>query len=289
MLKVCAQAALKRVGLYHRLWSSRSYDLYWRIVNRRVLDDRAKEIEFYRGVLKGLRRGALVFDVGANAGQKTDVFLRLGARVIAIEPDEQNQVVLREKFLRLRRTPMPVTVVGSAVSDRKGVEMMWIEKAGSALNTLNRKWADILRESAGRVGQQLDSGCFTQRRMVETTTLDEMIRRYGHPFYVKIDVEGHEARVLRGLLRPVPYLSCEVNLPEFLEEGVECVRLLGELSEHGEFNYAADCQRGMVLREWLDTEAFSNVLRRCEERSIEMFWRTGWPFSDESERGGNIE
>ena len=44
----------------------------------------------------------MIFDVGANVGDKTDVFLRLGARVVSIEPDEANQEVLRGKFLRYR-------------------------------------------------------------------------------------------------------------------------------------------------------------------------------------------
>ena len=96
------QALLKRVGLYERLRASPLYDAYWAIADRRMLARRSAQVEFYREILGGLTKGSLVFDVGANHGAKTDVFLRLGARVVAVEPDAANQKVLREKFLRYR-------------------------------------------------------------------------------------------------------------------------------------------------------------------------------------------
>jgi hypothetical protein len=72
----------------------------------------------------------------------------------------------------------------------------------------------------------------------------------------------------------VPYLSFEVNLPEFRPEGLECVKLLGCLATDGKFNYAVDCRNGLVLREWLDASEFSRVLSECTDESIEVFWKT---------------
>src|SRR5689334_10232142 len=95
-LKQRVQAFLSRVGLYQRIKSSCLYDLYWSIADRRLIDDRSKEVEFYRNTLKGFRPGHVIFDVGANEGQKTDIFLRLGAKVVAAEPDERNQSILKQ-------------------------------------------------------------------------------------------------------------------------------------------------------------------------------------------------
>jgi len=78
--------------------------------------------------------------------------------------------------------------------------------------------------------------------------------------------------VLRGLSSPVPYLSFEVNLPEFQSEGAECIRLLGELSQEGTFNYAVDCERGLGLKDWLRTDSFLKAFERCSEESVEVFW-----------------
>ena len=270
-LKQNIQRLLRRVGLYQRLKASITYDFYWRMANRQFIDDRSREVEFYRNLLTGFRKGDLIFDVGANQGKKTDIFLRLGATVVAVDPDEVNQVVLKQRFLEYRLRRKPVIIVDKAVSDRKTVVTMWIDAPGCAQNTLSQKWVETLRGDESRFGQRLD---FAQKKKVETITLDELIAEHGLPFFVKIDAEGHEPSILRGMHRPVPYLSFEVNLPEFKPEGLECVELLGRVAADGEFNYTADCRNGLVLERWLKPGEFSRELGRCAEQSIEVFWRT---------------
>jgi FkbM family methyltransferase len=247
------------------------YSLYWSMADPALIDNRRKEVHFYRNLLKGFQHNDLIFDVGANQGTKTDIFLRLGSRVVAIEPDETNQAILRERYLRYRLSRKPVVIVGKAVSDRNAVATMWIDEPGSAKNTFSQKWVESLRHDEQRFGQTLS---FAQRREVETTTLEQIINTYGLPFFVKIDVEGHEINVLRGMRRPVPYLSFEVNLPEFRTEGLQCVELLGRLAAEGKFNYTADCRRGLAIEAWLGSQEFSSVLSQCAERSIEVFWKT---------------
>lgn len=272
--KQCVQAMLKRAGIYYRLKASFVYDLYWKLVNPRFIEGRNKEIDFYRSLLIGFRRGNLIFDVGANVGEKTDVFLRMGARVVAVEPDERNQGVLRGKFLDYRLAPKPLVIVGRAVSDKIGVETMWIDGPGSALNTLSQKWADALKGNKKRFEHTSDPLEFAQKKTIETTTLEQLGVTHGSPFFVKIDVEGHELNALRGLRCPVPYLSFEVNLPEFREEGLRCVDVLGHLAMDGQFNYASDCKRGLAMDRWVDQQEFSKLLDRCGEKCIEVFWRT---------------
>lgn len=271
ILKTYFQSILKRVGVYHRVKGSRIYDLYWRIADRRIIDDRSREVQFYRKLLLGFRKGDLIFDVGANHGAKTDIFLRLGARVVAIEPDEINQRILKEKFLRFTLTRKPVVVVGKAVGDTSMVQTMWIDELGSAKNTLSQKWVEILRVDEKRFGHRLK---FSQRKEVEMTTLEQLVIAYGRPMFVKIDVEGYELAVLRGMRQLAPYLSFEVNLPEFRSEGLQCVELLERLASDGRFNYAADTRQGMALSEWLEPQEFSQVLSQCADTSIEVFWRT---------------
>jgi FkbM family methyltransferase len=255
--------------LYERLRASFVYDLFWSIADRRLVEDRQQEVAFYRTLLQGFRGEGLIFDIGANHGRKTDVFLRLGARVVAVEPDEVNQEILRQKFLTLRLRPKPVTIVGKAVSERETVERMWIDAPGSAKNTLSQKWVSTLRSDQARFGARLE---FAAEKDVETTTLDHLIGLHGEPFFVKIDVEGFEPNVLRGLTRRVPYISFEVNLPEFNAEGTECIALLKRLDAAGRFNFAADMQ-GLALSQWLDADAFRDVFERCSESSIEVFWK----------------
>ena len=112
---------------------------------------------------------------------------------------------------------------------------------------------------------------WTRTLRVPVTTLDALIGKYGAPAFIKIDVEGHEPAVLRGLHRPVPYVSFEVNLPEFRSEGEECIELLGALAP-GEFNYVVNCQHGLRLQTWADKSQFLGTFARCAETSIEVFW-----------------
>jgi FkbM family methyltransferase len=273
-LKRGLQSVLKRAGIYYRLKESRLYDLYWSIADRRLIDARSQELEFYSKLLSGFRRGDLIFDVGANVGDKTNVFLKLGARVVCMEPDETNQEVLRGKFMRYRFAAKPVAIVGKAVSDRSAVETMWIDGAGSAVNTLSQKWADALKANRDKFEHEHCGLEFAQHKAVETTTLEELILTHGLPFFVKIDVEGHEAKVIKGLKHPVAFLSFEINLPEFRQEGLECVRQLDGLAADGQFNYATSLQRGMALEKWLGAPEFSTLLEQYPERYLEVFWRT---------------
>ncbi|HUN60351.1 MAG TPA: FkbM family methyltransferase [Candidatus Sulfotelmatobacter sp.] len=270
--KIRVQEVLKHIGVYQRLKASRAYDLYWSFKDRSVSAWIRNGTAFYRGLLSGFKRGCLVFDVGANDGSKTAVFLRLGARVVAVEPDQTNQTIIRDKFLRFRLTPKPVTILGKALSDEVSVATMWIDQPGSATNTLSQKWVETLKEDDARFGFNHE---FRQTITVETTTLDNLIAAHGIPFFIKIDVEGHELSVLRGLHSAVPYLSFEVNLPEFLSDAQECVRILDGLDGRGKFNYVSeDYELGLAMSEWQNSVSFSKALSQCNQRTIEVIWKT---------------
>jgi len=273
-IKQRLQLSLSQLGLYHRLKASSLYSLYWSLADRTVIEDVTRELDFYKRTLVGFRSGDLIFDIGANQGYKTGIFLRLGAKVVAVDPDEANTAILEEKFLRYRLRAKPLVVVTQAVSDKCAVETMWMEGPGSAKNTLSRKWVDTLTLDDKRFGHVLHFG---QRTEVTTTTLEKLFITYGMPLFVKIDVEGLEVNVIRGMQRPVPYLSFEVNLPEFRAEGLECVKLLAAIAKDGKFNYAVDCRQGLALRDWLGARDFSGVLARCADDCVEVFWKTPFP------------
>ncbi len=143
---------------------------------------------------------------------------------------------------------------------------MLVDAPGSAMNTLSTKWAGALADRFGPAPGN------AQVAEVRTVTNDELIERFGRPKFIKIDVEGYELEALRGMHRAVPLLSFEVNLPEFAEEAAECLELLGSLWPPGEFNYTADCSRGLALSRWDGLARMNEMLRTCGESSIEIFW-----------------
>ena len=273
--KATCQRLLKRAGLYERIKGSCLYHAYWRIADPRLLEQHNQELDFFRKTLVGFRRNDLIFDIGANRGLKTSIFLKLGARVVAADPDASNQKTLTERFLTYRLRKKPVVVVGKAVSDRNGHETFWISEPGFEMNTLNPRWAETLGRDPARFGRTFKFG---EKREVETLTLEQMISTYGRPFYVKIDVEGHESNVLKGLQSPVPYLSFEVNLPDFRREGEQCIARLLSVDANGRFNCAV--RNHLMFSDWMRHASFVKAFAEIKETSVEVFWRTWVPRGD---------
>ena len=171
--------------------------------------------------------------------------------MVAVEPDHACCKNLEERFLRFRMHPRPVTIVTKAVSNKVGTEEMLVDGPGSAVTTMSRKWAESLKKNRATFAYGHCGLEFNQTKMVDTTTIEDLISEHGFPLFVKIDVEGHELSVLRGLQRSVHCLSFEVNLPEFRSEGLECVRVLAQLAHTGRFNYTSDCTHGLTLKQWV--------------------------------------
>lgn len=143
-----------------------------------------------------VKPGDLVFDIGANVGQRTGWFLRLGCRVIAVEP----QAELHE-FIPHGQ----VEVVSAAVGSVEGEQVFHVCSSSNYLSTLSDAYVDQVYAQPG-----IGGNIYTDRR-VQVTTLDALIGRFGVPAFAKIDVEGGELGVLQGLSHPLAALSFECH------------------------------------------------------------------------------
>ena len=145
-------------------------------------------------------RGDLVFDIGSHVGDRVGAFRRLGARVVAVEPQPALARTLRLLYGRDRA----VTVVESAVGGAAGAVALKLNLDNPTVSTASEAFIAASHGAPGWEGQQ-----WTRIVDVPVTTLDALIARHGAPRFVKIDVEGFEAEVLAGLSAPVPALSFE--------------------------------------------------------------------------------
>jgi FkbM family methyltransferase len=201
--------------------------------------------EFYS---KMLSQGELCFDVGANVGNRVKIFLKLHANVIAIEPQHECERVLREIYGRNRN----VTIVQKALGESEGEAEMLISNAHT-ISSLSPEWIESVRKS-GRFSMYT----WDKKQVVPVTTLDRLIAQYGMPSFIKIDVEGYEYQVIRGLSRPARMLSLEFT-PEFMESTFNCIHHLRKLGDI-RLNYSIGETMSFGLEKWVGHEEMSKIL-----------------------------
>jgi len=229
-----------------------------------------KAIRFYSSFLDTATDNKLVFDIGANKGNKVKAFLKMGFSVIAVEPERKSLSTLYYRFRKNKK----VTVIEKGVSDKEGVLTINIAEGTSGLNTLSDKWVGSLETKDDNRWHKEHT--FKDSYEVNVTTLADLFAIYGVPYYVKIDVEGFEVNVIRGMNKIPVFISFETNLPEFVEETIECIRLLQKLSANTVFNYAVADR--LELDTWISAEEMINRVRNPAIRYMEIIGHSARPF-----------
>ena len=210
----------------------------------------ARRFAFYQGLI---RPGELVFDVGANMGNRSKIFRAIGARVAAFEPQSYCATFLRAAF----SGDKDFTLVQTAMSDCEGEQEMFLSDT-HVLSTLNTDWLERMRQG-GRFAEQH----WDRSETVPLTTLDKAIERFGIPDFIKIDVEGHELKVIQGLSQPVSMLSLEFA-SESLDSLCACVDHLAGLGPY-EFRLSLGESMQFEGEAWLDPERIKQELEQGVE------------------------
>jgi FkbM family methyltransferase len=194
-----------------------------------------------------VRTGDLVFDVGAHVGDRVASFRRLGARVVAIEPQAALAFTLKALYGRDRC----VTIESKAVGRRAGSLEMKINLDNPTVSTASGAFIDAARGAQGWEGQ-----AWEKTTTVPVTTLDALMEAHGVPAFMKIDVEGFEAEALAGMTRPVAALSFEFTTIQ-RDVAQTCI---GRCAELGFQRYNAALGESQQLGEWRSAEEIGRWL-----------------------------
>ncbi len=218
-------------------------------ITRKLFGSAVRQRRIRRCYRRFVKPGDLAFDIGANRGSRTDALLRLGASVVAIEPQPFLAEQLRQRFASYPRC----AIVERAIDCVERDAVMYVCSLHE-LTTLSRE-----RMQTARSRPDFAHATWSEAT-TRTTTFDALIRQYGRPVFAKIDVESFEAEVLRGLSTPVPVLSFEVT-PRHPHEAPACLREIARLGP-AEFNVSLDETMTLIFDPWLTLE---QIERYCRE------------------------
>ena len=210
----------------------RSLEVYYGNAER----DRAMDALYGRFVAPG----ALAFDIGSHVGDRIGSFRRLGAHVVALEPQPLCARVIRELYAG----DADVTLIEAACGEKPGSLTLWINSANPTVSTAS---ADFIRAAEGAGGWEGQT--WDQAIEVPCTTLDALVTRFGEPAFAKVDVEGFEDTVLAGLSQPLPALSFEFTTIQ-RDVALRCLDRLASLGPFG-FDIALGESQVLTFGRWV--------------------------------------
>ena len=184
--------------------------------------------------------GDLAFDIGAHVGNRIGSFRRLGARVLAVEP----QPLCTQIICTIYVGDDAVVLVDAACGDRAGTVTFKINSANPTVSTVSADFVQAADGADGWEGQVWD-------RTIEVpcTTLDALIAEHGLPAFAKIDVEGFESAILAGLSQPLAALSFEFTTIQ-RDVAVKCLDRLASLGSY-RFDVALGESHVLTFNRWV--------------------------------------
>lgn len=171
-----------------------------------------------------LNKNSIVFEVGANVGDKTEILSSIAKKVYAFEPAPN---CLKHLYSRFNKKSN-VQIIPLGISNQKGISILYISDYHT-MNTLSTQFIDNVTKNFSFKPN------WNQQIEIHTTTLDDFIKESIKPDYIKLDIEGHEIYALKGLSIPIPIISFEMT-PTLKENAIECIDYILNLSNSYKFN-----------------------------------------------------
>lgn len=199
-------------------WSLRCHPHFYKVIYREQASDPEQAAEF-RNFARHCSRQMLFFDIGAHFGIFSLAAAHFGGRAVAVDPSPTATRMIATEA-KLNGCAESIKILRAAVSDTNG-----------QIGMLN---SGVFSDGYFQFADARSRSDLTRTQAV---TVDQMSLQYGIPTHVKIDVEGHEAAVLRGahstLAEASPVLFLELHNEILTSEGSDPRVILDDLATLG--------------------------------------------------------
>lgn len=163
----------------------------------------------------------LIFDIGMHTGQDTAHYLKMGYKVIAVEA---NPLLVEEGKAKFAReiAAGDLIILNVGISDKTGVLPFYVNKRLSEWSSFDPVLG--MRENSAY-----------EIMNVECVTTGNIMKEYGVPYYLKVDIEGFDFHVINDLPaegKGPQYVSCEASeislLDTLHEKGYRHFKLISQ-------------------------------------------------------------
>ena len=210
-----------------------------------------KRRDFY---LQFLSKGDWYFDVGANFGNRIEPIINDGINIVAVEPQKKCLDYLSVRFKG------DIHIVPKGLGSEETELQMFVADSDT-VSSFSESWVEAVKET-NRYG---DNEWKPTTEKLPITTLDKVIEQFAVPKFVKIDVEGFELEVLKGLSYKIPYLSIEYTVPEELNKTMACLEVLHKINgDTMQCNYSI----GESMEWHMDWLSYEDMLKHIETEAF---------------------
>ncbi len=187
-----------------------------------------------------LAPGDLYFDIGAHVGNRIYAASKVGARVVALEPNPSLFSFLQRAF----HGNDSITLLEQGVGATAGQAPFFLSERTPTVSTVSEAWLASMAQDSSFANVRWDTTL-----QISMTTLDELIDIYGLPQFCKLDIEGNELAALRGLSCALPCVSFEF-IPAAIDSALQCIQRLEQLGGY-EYNWSIAEQFIFGSETWL--------------------------------------
>lgn len=142
----------------------------------------------------------IIYDIGANNGNFTQLNIPIyqNAKFILVEANPNLCNFLNEKFANSNN----IIVLNRCISEKDNTKIkFYVNNTCDGISTACKKWIQDSRfKNNFQSITEVD---------IDSISIDSLIEQYGKADYIKIDVEGYENIVIRGMNRYQGLLSFE--------------------------------------------------------------------------------